>query len=51
MISAYVEKLTGEGTPLRHVSELVAKPFRLDEIKQAMQRVLNNGATAAAVCA
>lgn len=39
MISAYVEKLTGEGTPLRNISELVAKPFRLDEIKQAIQRV------------
>jgi CheY-like chemotaxis protein len=51
MISAYVEKLTGEGTPLRHVSELVAKPFRLDEIKQAMQRVLSNGATTAAISA
>jgi CheY-like chemotaxis protein len=49
MISAYVEKLTGEGKPLVNISELVAKPFRLDDIKQAMQRVLSNGSAAAAV--
>jgi CheY-like chemotaxis protein len=47
MISAYVEKLTGEGKPLVNINELVAKPFRLDDIKQAMQRVLNNGNAAA----
>lgn len=39
MISAFVEKLTGEGTPLRHVNELLAKPFRLDDIKQSVRRV------------
>jgi len=44
MISAYVEKLTGEGTPLRHVDELLAKPFRLDDIKDTVRRVMSRGA-------
>jgi len=46
MISAYVEKLTGEGTPLRNVDELLAKPFRLEDIKDAMRRVMNARAAA-----
>ena len=46
MISAYVEKLTGEGTPLRNVDELLAKPFRLEDIKDAMRKVMNPGAAA-----
>lgn len=41
MITAFVEKLSGEDSPLANVNELVAKPFRLEEIKRAMARVLN----------
>lgn len=41
MISAFVEKLTGEGTPLVNVRELIGKPFRLDEIKQAVDRAFS----------
>jgi len=41
MITAYVEKLTGGNSPVAHVNELVGKPFRLEEIKLAMARVLD----------
>jgi len=41
MITAYVEKLSGGDSPLVNVNELVAKPFRLEEIKRAMERALN----------
>lgn len=46
MITAYVEKLTGENSRLVYVNELVGKPFRLEQIKSAMARVLNNTALA-----
>lgn len=46
MVTAYVEKFTGEGSPLVHVDKLVAKPFRFDEIKQAITLVFDENQTA-----
>jgi len=46
MISAYVEKLTGENSPVACVNELIGKPFRLDQIKSAMTRVFGRTALA-----
>jgi CheY-like chemotaxis protein len=40
MVTAYVEKLTGEGSPLLHVDKLLGKPFRFEDLKTAMAQVL-----------
>jgi CheY-like chemotaxis protein len=40
MITAYLEKLTGENSPLAFVDQIVGKPFRLEEIRQAVARAL-----------
>jgi CheY-like chemotaxis protein len=44
MVTAYVERLTSEGTPLQHVDDLVAKPFRLEDIRDAVRRVMRRNA-------
>jgi len=46
MVTAYVEKLTGQEAPLRCVDELIGKPFRLEQIKAAMAKVLDATAQA-----
>lgn len=46
MVSAYVEKLTGENSPVGHVNAIVGKPFRLEQIMDAMARVFGQPSAA-----
>lgn len=40
MITAYVEVLTGTKTPLNGIDVLVSKPFRLEQLREAIAKVL-----------
>ena len=40
MITAYVEVLTGSKTPLNGVDVLVSKPFRLEQLREAIAKAL-----------
>lgn len=44
MVTAYVERLTSEGTHLQHVDDLVAKPFRLEDIRDPVRRLMRRNA-------
>jgi len=40
MITAYVEVLTGSKTPLNGIDVLVSKPFRLEQLRDAIAKAL-----------
>jgi CheY-like chemotaxis protein len=40
MITAYVEVLTGSKTPLNGIDVLVSKPFRLEQLRDAIVKAL-----------
>jgi len=40
MITAYVEVLTGAKTPLNGIDVLVSKPFRLEQLRDAIAKAL-----------
>jgi len=41
MVTAYVEMLTGSQTPLNDIDVLVSKPFRLEQLREAIAKALS----------
>jgi CheY-like chemotaxis protein len=45
MITAYAEVLSSSGKPISGVDFLICKPFRIEDLREAMAKVLPAGAT------